>query len=170
MIVFKQATVDDVQAIQTLARRIWEEAYSQLLSKGQIEYMLEMMYSGRVIESEIARGTIWEFIYFNGLAVGYISYVFEEDNSVKLSKIYISEIGRGRGIADEALKRIIRYAMKNEKSYVYLTVNKGNTRAIRAYEKAGFSIVESVVTDIGSGFVMDDYIMKYFCTRSNKET
>ena len=51
---------------------------------------------------------------------------------------------------------------KKGKDYVYLTVNKNNKTAIRAYEKNGFVITTSVVTDIGQGFVMDDYIMKYF--------
>jgi ribosomal protein S18 acetylase RimI-like enzyme len=38
-------------------------------------------------------------------------------------------------------------------------VNKRNRNAIAAYEKYGFRIVDSVVKDIGGGFVMDDYIM-----------
>jgi ribosomal protein S18 acetylase RimI-like enzyme len=168
MIDFRRTTIDDIPTIRTLARRIWEEAYSQLLSKAQIEYMLEMMYSSNVIECEITNGTVWELIYFDGEAVGYISYALGKDNSVKLSKIYISEINRGRGIADAALKRVIRYAVVHERSFVYLTVNKENKRAIRAYEKNGFSIAESVVTDIGNGFVMDDHIMKYYCTEAGK--
>ena len=40
-----------------------------------------------------------------------------------------------------------------------LNVNKNNVQAIRAYEKSGFAIRESVVVDIGGGFVMDDYVM-----------
>jgi RimJ/RimL family protein N-acetyltransferase len=40
-----------------------------------------------------------------------------------------------------------------------LSVNKRNTKAITAYKRNGFVIVESVVTDIGGGFVMDDYVM-----------
>ena len=40
-----------------------------------------------------------------------------------------------------------------------LSVNKHNTRAIAAYRRNGFVIAESVVTDIGGGFVMDDYVM-----------
>jgi RimJ/RimL family protein N-acetyltransferase len=40
-----------------------------------------------------------------------------------------------------------------------LSVNKRNTKAITAYKRNGFAIVESVVTDIGGGFVMDDYVM-----------
>ena len=43
---------------------------------------------------------------------------------------------------------------------MYLTVNKGNDLGIRAYKGTGFQIVEAVVTDIGEGFVMDDYVME----------
>ena len=43
---------------------------------------------------------------------------------------------------------------------MYLTVNKGNELAIRAYEGTGFETIDAVVTDIGEGFVMDDYIME----------
>ena len=38
-----------------------------------------------------------------------------------------------------------------------LRVNKANASAIRAYCRAGFTFVEDVCTDIGNGFVMDDY-------------
>jgi len=42
---------------------------------------------------------------------------------------------------------------------VILNVNKHNMRAIRAYERAGFSVVDAVVNEIGGGYVMDDFIM-----------
>jgi ribosomal protein S18 acetylase RimI-like enzyme len=41
-----------------------------------------------------------------------------------------------------------------------LAVNKRNEGALAAYAKHGFAIVESVVKDIGGGFVMDDYVMR----------
>ena len=40
-------------------------------------------------------------------------------------------------------------------------MNKNNKNTIEAYKKWGFTIIDSVVTDIGNGFVMDDYIMEY---------
>jgi diamine N-acetyltransferase len=40
-----------------------------------------------------------------------------------------------------------------------LAVNRGNTKAIAAYRKHGFTVREAVVKDIGGGFVMDDYWM-----------
>jgi RimJ/RimL family protein N-acetyltransferase len=42
-------------------------------------------------------------------------------------------------------------------------VNKRNQKAIRAYERAGFTIAESMTSEIGGGFVMDDYRMTAPC-------
>jgi GNAT superfamily N-acetyltransferase len=40
-----------------------------------------------------------------------------------------------------------------------LAVNKRNARPIAAYQRNGFAVIESVVSDFGGGFVMDDFIM-----------
>ena len=40
-----------------------------------------------------------------------------------------------------------------------LNVNRNNTKAIRAYERAGWHVAEEIVADIGNGYVMDDYVM-----------
>jgi ribosomal protein S18 acetylase RimI-like enzyme len=163
--IFRRAYVEDIAEIQMLARRIWDEAYREILSKEQIDYMLEMMYSEKVITEELLGGIAWEVVVADGKLCGYLSYAPAEDNSVKLSKIYIEKDFRGESIASDSLKRVIRYAERNGKDYISLAVNKNNKRAIRAYEKNGFTITASVVTDIGCGFVMDDYIMKYFLKR-----
>ena len=51
------------------------------------------------------------------------------------------------------------YARRNGIRTEYLRVNKENP-TVRIYKRAGFIIKESVVKDIGNGFVMDDYIME----------
>ena len=157
---FRQARREDIGEIQRLARLIWDEAYGELLTKEQIEYMLPMMYSEGVIGEELLSGTVWELILADDTPCGYLSYGLSEGNSVKLFKIYIVKALRGTGIAADSLSRVKEYAARNGRGYVFLTVNKNNARAIRAYEKNGFGITASVVTDIGQGFVMDDYIMK----------
>jgi len=133
-----------------------------MLSKGQIDYMLKMMYSADVLRKELADGAVWELIVAGNRTCGYLSYLQADDNSVKLSKIYIMREFRGRAIVTVALNRVKDYAALNGWDYVFLTVNRNNRRAIRAYEKNGFVIADSVVVDIGGGFVMDDYIMKCF--------
>ena len=43
---------------------------------------------------------------------------------------------------------------------VRLNVNKYNTKSIAAYRKSGYEVIDTVVADIGRGYVMDDYIMQ----------
>lgn len=160
--IFRQARIEDIAEIRALARRIWDEAYDEILSKEQVDYMLQMMYSEKIIANEILSGIVWDLIVANGKLCGYLSYSLAEGNSVKLSKIYIDKNFRRTSIAADSLSRVKQYAARNGKDYVFLTVNKNNQIAIRAYQKNGFAITASVVTDIGQGFVMDDYIMKYF--------
>jgi RimJ/RimL family protein N-acetyltransferase len=44
---------------------------------------------------------------------------------------------------------------------LYLTVNKNNIKAINAYYKAGFFKESDIVTDIGDGYIMDDFVMAF---------
>ena len=159
--IFRHARIEDIAEIRALARRIWDEAYGEILSKEQVDYMLQMMYSENVITKELLSGIVWDLIVAKDKPCGYLSYALAEDNSVKLSKIYIEKDFRRTSIASDSLSRVKQYAARNGKDYVFLTVNKNNKIAIQAYEKNGFAITDSVVTDIGQGFVMDDYIMKY---------
>jgi ribosomal protein S18 acetylase RimI-like enzyme len=117
-----------------------------------------------VRRQELAGGVAWELITRGKGACGFLSYALAEGNSVKLSNIYIEKDSRGGPLVSAAIDRVVRYAAEQGRATVFLTVNKGNRRAVRAYEKCGFKITSSVVTDIGGGFVMDDYIM----TRSLK--
>lgn len=52
-------------------------------------------------------------------------------------------------------------AVSSRLARIYLTVNKHNKRAIAAYERFGFARTEEAASDIGGGFVMDDYIYTY---------
>ena len=76
-------------------------------------------------------------------------------DGIFLSKIYLIDTFRGNGIASEAIRIIAKTG-----SPITLTVNRGNLRAIRAYEKMGFVKIREQKADIGSGFIMDDYVMQ----------
>ena len=65
-----------------------------------------------------------------------------------------------RGLGAALLREIEAWARAQQARRLWLQVNRGNARAIRAYEKYGFRIVESRVFDIGGGFVMDDHVME----------
>jgi len=58
------------------------------------------------------------------------------------------------------MKTIQDYTGEHGLGRIWLTCNKNNSRTLSIYKKLGFSIIDSIVTDIGNGFVMDDYVLE----------
>lgn len=83
-----------------------------------------------------------------------------EDNFLFLSKLYVAETSRGKGVGRVALNFIDEEAKKQQLLGIRLKVNKYNTASIAVYEKLDFKNVKASVTDIGNGFVMDDFEME----------
>jgi len=77
----------------------------------------------------------------------------------KLHKLYLLRKLHGQGLGSRLLQHCEREVRMAGAHRLILSVNKRNTQAVAVYKRNGFVIAESVVTDIGGGFVMDDYIM-----------
>ena len=162
VITFRTASEDDIPVIQDLSSRIWREHYPGIITHEQINYMLERMYAADVIRDEIAnQGVQYVLVVENSEPIGFIAYVNEPARqAVKISKLYIFPSRHGKGIGRKALLYVQEDAVRQGTKILYLFVNKNNRKAIAAYERFGFKKAEAVVTDIGGGFVMDDYRME----------
>ena len=124
----------------------------------QIDYMLDTYHSAGSIMEELADG--YEYMVFrdSGKDIGYCGFKNEGDR-VYIGKLYLFKEYRGKGYGSRMFDIIDRYAESEGVDKEYLRVNKGNP-TVDIYLKAGFIIKDSVVSDIGNGFVMDDYIME----------
>lgn len=159
-IYFQEASIKDIPTLGKVSAEIWYAYYPGIISRAQIDYMLKSMYSPEVLEAEILQGYKYVLVKIEQIIGGYISYAYESRvNSVKLSKIYLKPELHGKRIGQMMLAYVVQRARSLGAKEIYLFVNKGNTKAIKAYQRCGFKVVESVVTDIGNGFVMDDYRM-----------
>jgi RimJ/RimL family protein N-acetyltransferase len=156
----RTADTKDTELLQALAREIWVTHYTGILTAGQIEYMLNKMYSLSTIEQEINSGIIWNIIIVDGEPVGFISFT-PSDKEIKLNKLYILTDYHGKAYGQKALSYVVDYARAHSIPKVYLTVNKKNHKAIKAYERAGFSLIRQEITDIGNGYVMDDFVYSF---------
>lgn len=159
MIEVKQVT--NIRDLAQLTSEIWHEYWVEILSPQQIDYMVEKFQSEEAITKQIAEEN-YTYFYIeqdNNIA-GYIGLSKKEDY-LFLSKLYIKKDFRHQGIGTQVFEFIKDFALKNNYKRIILTVNKYNSNTINAYNKWGFKEIDSVVTDIGNGFVMDDYIMEY---------
>ncbi len=121
--------------------------------------MLEKMYAEESIRRELAEGVHWELAVVDDAPAGFLSIMQEAGGRAKLNKLYLVPELHRRGLGQKLIGRACEVALDLGASELWLQVNKRNERAIQAYRRAGFRVEKEAVFDIGSGFVMDDFIM-----------
>lgn len=152
---------DDIEALCALAREVWRHHYPPIIGAAQTEYMLAQRYRPDLLCDELARGIWWDTLGDDGALVAFASsFPDESDTAVKLDKLYVHPARQRLGYGAALLEHTCDRAQRLGYARVYLAVNKRNLNAIEAYRKHGFTIAESVVKEIGGGFVMDDYVME----------
>ncbi|MDD4820132.1 MAG: bifunctional diaminohydroxyphosphoribosylaminopyrimidine deaminase/5-amino-6-(5-phosphoribosylamino)uracil reductase RibD, partial [Flavobacteriales bacterium] len=144
----------------SMAKTIWYECYREILSCEQIYYMLSKYLSVNVLSAQIRYENYHYYILqIDGKNAGYLGIHAEKDR-LFLSKLYILKSFRGEKIPTKVIYFLDDFCRKNNLEKIYLTVNKYNTHAYQVYEHLGFHQTDTAVTDIGNGYVMDDFIME----------
>jgi GNAT superfamily N-acetyltransferase len=156
-----QAAEADLPAISELAAVIWRACYPGIITQAQISYMLARMYSLETLRDEIrSQGVRYNCLFVDGQMIGFSSYgPADEAGVMKLHKLYLHPARHGRGFGSLLLQHCEGEVRKLGARRLILNVNKRNTKAIKVYQRNGFTVADAVVADIGNGFVMDDYIM-----------
>ena len=162
MIEFRKASEKDISLLQDLAKKSWNSAYANILSKEQIEYMLKEMYSHLEISNQIQNPDYHYYIILNDdVAAGFIGFEFHyEKDTTKLHRIYLLEEFKGKGLGKKGLDFLKEKVSETSDQRLILNVNKDNP-AKRMYESQGFQVFHEEIFDIGNGFVMDDYLMEF---------
>ena len=157
--IVKASNKQHFKDIEILANIIWREHYVTIIGIEQVEYMLKNFQSAEAMYLQFTDGYQYFMLYFNNQLIGYLS-VLKQENSLYLSKIYILKKYRGRKIGKTAIEFVAKKAIEQHCESITLGVNKYNVKSIAVYETMGFKRVGEMVTDIGNGFVMDDYKME----------
>ena len=160
-IIFEQVkTEEQIKKLAEVADIVWHEAYKEIVSLAQIDYMIEKFQSFNALSEAINKNNYqYYLIKFNNDVAGYIG-LHEENKKMFLSKLYILKEYRGKHVASKTFEFIESLAKSKNLKSVWLTVNRNNSHAIEVYKHNGFVITRTQVADIGNGFVMDDYIFE----------
>lgn len=160
MALITEADRTQLPVIRRLAQEIWPEVFSQILSPGQIAYMLERMYSLPALEAQLDQGHHFLLVKEGEDFLGYAAYSFNPANdSTTIHKIYLLAHTRGTGVGKALMGVVIERAQGLGQSRLQLNVNRYNP-AVRFYEKLGFRIIREEDNPIGQGFFMNDYVME----------
>lgn len=159
MTTFEKILSDEqIKNTALLADQIWHQHFIGIIPEGQIDYMIEKFQSYRAIKAQLSDGYEYYGFFIDGVQAGYFGICEKPDNTLFLSKLYLKSEYRGNGYASKAFEFIKNKGRENGNTMVWLTVNKHNDPAIEVYRHWGMKIIRSEVTDIGNGYVMDDYV------------
>ena len=118
----RKATSSDAESIFKLEKQLFTDFYSL-----------------QIISADIANKNNLYYVYVeNGEICGYclLSYIFEEGN---LTKIAVSENHQREGIATALYSFCENEAKKKGVEKIYLEVSDKNEKALKLYEKLGFT-------------------------------
>ncbi|MCD7973011.1 MAG: GNAT family N-acetyltransferase [Candidatus Azobacteroides sp.] len=162
MFEIKEASKKDCPLIHHLASQVWEPTYGNILSREQLEYMFDWMYSVPSLETQMDSGHTYYILFEDENPVGYLSIEKEKENLFHLQKIYIIPSVQGKGLGKLLIEKAEEHIKKyngNPEAFLELNVNRHNG-AVNFYKRMGFEIDREVDNDIGNNFFMNDYIMK----------
>lgn len=162
MITITQAVPKDILKIQKIAYLTWPATYGKILSKEQLDYMLDMIYSEEALRIEFEKNEqLFYLISKDYTTLGFtaVEHHYKGAAVTRIHKIYLLPETQGKGIGKKVIEKIRKLAMQNQSTSLSLNVNRNNS-ALDFYKKLGFEITEEVNIAIGNGYLMEDYVME----------
>ncbi len=135
------ATVADATVISLLGRITFAETFGYLYERypQDLSHYLDSTFNAAKIAARLAKLTNAYFLALrNGTPIGYAKLKDDAAETVQLQKIYLLREFLGQSFGQDLLHAVLDVASSRSKR-IWLDVLKENTRAIRFYEKYGFS-------------------------------
>jgi len=149
---------EKINKVVELSETIWTEHYTPIIGPGQVRYMLDKFLTRETIKDQIANRAYSYYLFeADGEILGYLAYYIND--GMFLSKLYILKKYRGKGYSRQAVNKLVEMCKADRLRKIWLQVDRKNTESIKAYLALGFRKTHASVTDIGSGYVMDDDFM-----------
>jgi diamine N-acetyltransferase len=156
------ATSNDFLVIANLAETIWHKHYIPIIGKEQVLFMLDKMYSENSLHEQMHEKGQRFYLIQNSTDnsnIGFISISEDKPESFWIHKFYVLDTQQGKGVGAKVFELIL-LEMKDASS-IRLTVNRQNFKSINFYFKLGFCIEEVADFDIGNGYFMNDFVMRW---------
>ena len=154
------ATVKDIPVIRQIAYTTWPVAYGDILSAEQLDYMLDLIYSTTSLEEQFSHHHHFFIAEKEKNAIGFASCnAVEPQKKWKLQKLYVLPNIQKSGAGGALLEKVIDTVLNHNARELILNVNRNNP-AYDYYKRRGFEVIETVDIPIGSGYYMNDYVMR----------
>ena len=152
-------TRDHFETMEALGRRIVPDFYAQYLPPECGAWLLEVSHTVEAFDRQVGEGYRHYMVESEGGIIGYFA-LHEEGHTMVLTQFYLLAEWRGRGIGQRVMKFVDEQAAELRVREVEVLVFRKNEVAVGLYRKNGFRVTAEVLTPMGAGFSVEDYVMR----------
>lgn len=151
--------VKEVHIVHELVHQIYYPTYRDILTKDQIEFMLQKSYTIVALQDAIqANQDFYVLQNSQRKNLGFIAVQKHSQSILRIEKLYLLPEAQGKGAGKYLISYAEGLALSEGMSHLELNVNRAN-KAYYFYLKQGFEVIKEI--DIPYyGYVLDDYIMQ----------
>ncbi|MFC3880507.1 GNAT family N-acetyltransferase [Algoriphagus namhaensis] len=143
----KKAHKENLDSLLELARLAFLQAFTENNKPENVKSYLATAFSIGQLSKELdEKASLFMLAELDDEIVGYVKVNLtpaqtdiHDPESLEIARLYVLEHYLGLGVGKILLDWAIDFAKQNQKRYVWLGVWEHNPRAIRFYEKNGFS-------------------------------
>ena len=145
-IITRRITLDDLEKLQNIGRKTFEETFSESNSEENMRNYLEEGFSKEKLTTELKnKDSEFYFAILKDEVIGYLKVNFGESQTelkdskaLEIERIYVSKEFHGKSVGQILYDKAIEIAKQKGSEYVWLGVWEENPRAISFYKKNGF--------------------------------
>ncbi len=137
MLITKVTNEQQIDRIVELANTIWNEHFTPIIGKAQVDYMLNKYQSKKSITEQMTKGCVYFLMCEKDMPIGYAGIIIKH-KELFLSKLYITTDERNKGFGKQFIQFLMQMAIRYNAHKISLTVNKYNIDSINAYQNIGF--------------------------------
>jgi ribosomal protein S18 acetylase RimI-like enzyme len=145
-------TDKDLVAVQHVLLETWRDAYGSFIPTDDLEAHFEAHYNLGALRNLLAtKGVDGRVAEINGTVVGFVRTTYEPAEArFFVTSLYVLPEYQGRGFGQKLLEEAERIANTYDSDLIWLGVMEQNTRAVRWYERIGFTFIEVAPFTMGS--------------------
>lgn len=165
MLNIRKCNTEDAAALSAIGGQTFYDTFRPHNTEEDMQAYIEKAYSHSVIKQNLDKPDITYYLCEEDVVpVGYIklianmTYVGLEGNCIELEKIYVQQNYFGKHAGQLLMDKAIEHAIQNNFHYLFLGVWKENSRAVKFYEKNGFTVFSERSFQLGER-LCEDYMM-----------
>ncbi|MGM9479457.1 GNAT family N-acetyltransferase [Pedobacter sp. GSP4] len=177
-ITIEQALPTNLSTLQEIAKTTFYEAFAGVNSKEDMQLYLDNNFAAEKLSGELNnKDAQFYFAMSDGQAIGYLKINLGQaqtenldNNALEIERIYVLEAFHGQQVGQLLYQKAIDIAYQIQAPFVWLGVWEENHRALRFYQKNGFTAFDKHLFMLGNDEQTDLMMKKILLHTSDQKT